>query len=299
VIAIAALLLVVGAGSYAALERGAPPRTPLFATNVDSDFPSPRFDAKCNAVFPTKGEYCQQYAPSPAVTTALIGDSHAEHYLHGVGARLVARGENVVHLGESGCPPLFGVERIVSSTPDTCEANASVLEFIGGNPALTRVVMAFRGTTAVTEKGFAPFERGSIHIGLRGSSASAADAVRQGLLQTVEYLRAHGKEVWLLLQVPELDFMVDECAGRPFSFERHVRTPCGVAKDRVLARQAPYRAIVDEVRQRVPALRVFDPLPYLCDDRFCFAVVDGRLLYMDNHHLSRAGSLFFADKFTF
>jgi len=41
----------------------------------------------------------------------------------------------------------------------------------------------------------------------------------------------------------------------------------------VLARQAPYRAIVDEVRQCVPALRVFDPLPYLCDDRFCFAVV--------------------------
>ena len=28
-------------------------------------------------------------------------------------------------------------------------------------------------------------------------------------------------------------------------------------------------------------------------------VVDNVLLYLDNNHLSRAGSLFFADKFTF
>jgi len=300
VVATAVLLLAVGAGSFAIARSAAlTSRTPQFATEVDTVFPSPRFDAQCNRSFPTTGEYCQQYAATPKVTTALIGDSHAEHYLHGVGARLVPRGENVVHLGQSGCPPLFDIERITPYTPDRCEANASVLAHVGGNPDLTRVLLAFRGAADVTEKGFAPFDNPEIRIRLKGSSLGAADAVRHSLFKTVDYFLARGKSVWVLLHVPELDFLVDECAGRPFSFAHHVRSPCGVSKARVLERQAPYRAIVEEVRHRLPALNVFDPLPSLCDDEWCSAVRGGQLLYMDHHHLSRAGSLLFADKFPF
>src|SRR6185436_16379256 len=157
------------------------------ATEVDGFFPSPRFDSRCNRSFPTTGEYCQQYAATPKVTTALIGDSHAEHYLHGVGARLVPRGENVVHLGQSGCPPLFDIERITPYTPDRCEANASILEHVGGNTDLTRVLLAFRGADDVTERGFAPFDNPEIRIRLKDSSLGAADAVRRSLFRTVEY----------------------------------------------------------------------------------------------------------------
>ena len=53
------------------------------------------------------------------------------------------------------------------------------------------------------------------------------------------------------------------------------------------------------MNDKLPALHVFDPMRFLCDDRWCYAVVDNVLLYLDNNHLSRAGSLFFADKFTF
>jgi hypothetical protein len=300
VTAIAVLLLAVGMGSFALARSSAmTSRTPQFATEVDTFFPSPRFDAQCSQSFPTKGEYCHQYAAAPKVTTALIGDSHAEHYLYGVGARLVPRGENVVHLGQSGCPPLFDIERITPYTPDRCEANTSVLEHVGGNTDLTRVLLAFRGAADVTERGFAPFDNPEIRIRLKGTSFGAADAVRHSLSRTVEYFLARGKSVWLLLHVPELDFMVDECAGRPFSFEHHVRSPCGVLKARVIERQATYRAIVDDVRRHLPGLNVFDPLPSLCDDQWCLAVRDGQLLYMDHHHLSRAGSLFFADQFDF
>ena len=301
VMATAVLLLAVGAGSFAmARSSTVTSRTPQFATEVDSFFPSPRFDPQCNRSFPTKGEYCQQYAAAPKVTTALIGDSHAEHYLHGVGARLAPRGENVVHLGQSGCPPLFDIERITPYTPDRCEANASILEHVGGNADLTRVLLAFRGAADVTEKGFAPFDNPEIRIRLKDSSLGAPDAVRRSLLRTVEYFLARGKSVWVLLHVPELDFVVDECAGRPFSFEHRVRrSPCGVLKARVLERQAPYRSIVEDVRRELPALNIFDPLPSLCDEQWCLAVRGGQLLYMDHHHLSRTGSLAFADKFPF
>ena len=70
-------------------------------------------------------------------------------------------------------------------------------------------------------------------------------------------------------------------------------------KAEVVERQGVYRQIVREVNDKLPALHVFDPMRFLCDDRWCYAVVDNVLLYLDNNHLSRAGSLFFADKFTF
>jgi len=72
------------------------------------------------------------------------------------------------------------------------------------------------------------------------------------------------------VQVPELGFPLDQCAGRPVSFSNHVRTPCAVPKADVVQRQAEYRRIVDDV-----------------------------LMYVDDNHLSRAGSLLFASKFTF
>jgi hypothetical protein len=99
--------------------------------------------------------------------------------------------------------------------------------------------------------------------------------------------------------VPELGFKVEEYAGRSVRFEHRIRTPCAVPRAEVVARQAVYRRIVDEVRREQPALRVFDPLPVLCDERWCHAIVDNVLMYVDDNHLSRAGSLFFAKRFAF
>ena len=32
------------------------------------------------------------------------------------------------------------------------------------------------------------------------------------------------------------------------------------------------------------------PLPYLCDDEYCYGSKDGRLLYFDDNHLSEYGN---------
>ena len=87
--------------------------------------------------------------------------------------------------------------------------------------------------------------------------------------------------------------------GRPFSFEQHLRTPCAVPKADVMQNQTAYRAIIAAVQQHAPALVVFDPLPMMCDDRLCWALRDGTLAYVDNNHLSRSGSLMFADALPF
>jgi peptidoglycan/LPS O-acetylase OafA/YrhL len=299
---VASSLAVIAVASFAGSRANAfTSRTPQFAIAVDPPIGSPRHDPACNQRFPTDGEYCQVYASDLPVTTALVGDSHAEHFLNGVGAYLRGRRETVVHLGESGCPPLFGIERVAGGASDICRTpNQSVLNFVAGRSDLTRIILSFRGAFDVAGTGFGQEDSGArITFRTAGTSQAAPDSIRDALVRTVNFLVGRNKEVWLLLQVPELGFDVEQCAGRPVSFEHHVRTPCAVPLADVVARQAAYRRIVDDVRREQPALHVFDPMPSLCDQRWCNAIVDGTLLYVDSNHLSRAGSLFFATRFTF
>jgi peptidoglycan/LPS O-acetylase OafA/YrhL len=297
----ASLLLIASITFYSYRTNAFSSRTPQFAIAVDPPLRSPRHDADCNRRFPTAGEYCQVYAPDFDVTTALVGDSHAEHFLNGIGSYLQRRQQTVVHLGESGCPPLLDVERSALGAADTCrEANNSVLTFVASSAALSTVVLSFRGAADVSGTLFGdPAAERRIAFKAAGTTLSPAESMRTALDRTIDFLLARGKTVWLLLQVPELGFPMDQCAGRPVSFSSHVRTPCAVPKDDVVQRQAEYRRVVDDVKKSHPALHVFDPMPTLCDNRWCYGEMDHVLMYVDDNHLSRAGSLLFASKFSF
>ena len=134
---------------------------------------------------------------------------------------------------------------------------------------------------------------------LAGTLLPPDESVRIALQRTVERLLQAKKSVWLILQVPELGFHPAECVHRPFSLGGEVRTPCAVTLAAAQARQALYRQVVDSVKKDVPQLNVFDPWQSLCDREWCHAVMNHELLYSDDNHLSREGSMFFAGRFAF
>jgi hypothetical protein len=182
---------------------------------------------------------------------------------------------------------------------DTCRAsNNSVVAIVANSPQIRRVIVSFNGAIPVNGSpwnGLGAYET----YELAGTLMSSRDSIRVSLERTVRLLVDKHKEVWVFLQIPELGFRLNECFRRPFSLGGRVRTPCAVSRASVDARHAPYRQIVQQVQTVVPGLHVFDPWPYLCDGQWCHAMVDGTLLYADDNHLSREGSLFFSDKFPF
>ena len=40
------------------------------------------------------------------------------------------------------------------------------------------------------------------------------------------------------------------------------------------------------------SVRVLDPLPAFCDDTYCWAIKDKKLLYRDSGHLSEVGAIY-------
>jgi hypothetical protein len=302
ILSLAATLGVIGcAAAVGYTTGGLHPRIARFATNTAPGEVRGNDTPDCRSRFNVAGEYCEEYTPGSRATTALLGDSHAGHFLTGLGAALARHGEGVVHLGDSGCPPLFEIERYEEGFRFTCRAdNTAVLQAVGANGQLKRVVLAFRGAFNDSGTGYGRLanEEGVASYRIAGTEMSPSESIARALLQTARYFLDRGRDVWVILQVPELGFRLGECVGRPFSFNRTLRNPCAVARADVEARQAAYRQIVADVKRQLPALRIVDPLAKLCDAQWCYGVVDGKVLYRDSNHLSTAGSMFLADILT-
>ena len=117
-------------------------------------------------------------------------------------------------------------------------------------------------------------------------------AYESGLGRTARFLAAHGKKVIVFESIPTRGDVgsVFACASSALPIPRRrpaacVRTLSDVQHDRNVYTQAIKRSV-----EGIPNVWLFDPMPYLCDDRNCFVERDGRLLYGDMSHLSPAGS---------
>jgi peptidoglycan/LPS O-acetylase OafA/YrhL len=264
-----------------------PARTAL---QIDAPVRADLNTSVCRRRFPGLGEYCQQFHPDLTVTTALLGDSHAAHFLPGLGAMMRRNVETAVHLGQTGCPPLIGIERLNQAGDGTCtRVNRAVIDAVLADDAVVKVWLSFRGAAAVT--GIVRYGGGiSDLFRLIGTNTTNEAAIRAGLRATIKELQDGGKRVGVILQVPELSFRVDECTGRPFSFAHGpARKPCTMPLDVVMERQSGYRRVVSDM-QREFGIAVYDPLSSLCDERECHAVAEGLVLYFDDNHLGVFGS---------
>jgi hypothetical protein len=95
-----------------------------------------------------------------------------------------------------------------------------------------------------------------------------------------------GRRVVLVVDVPELPFLPRDCVSRPFARA----TNCAVPRNVVERRQRGLRRVVARLKEDLPAIEIFDPLPTLCSKGDCVPVRDGEALYQDSHHLSGRGS---------
>jgi hypothetical protein len=283
-------MAAIGIAMAVAIRTGwltPPARTAL---QIDTKVPIALNESLCRERFAGLGEYCQQFDPALPVTTALLGDSHAAHFFPGLGALLQAKGEGIVHLGQTGCPPLVGIERLNQTADNSCgRVNRAVIDAVLADKSIVNVWLSFRGAVAVTGSEVDNGSPAELYRTI-GGTATNGDAIGPALRETINLLKSREKRVGLILQVPELGFRVDECTGRPFSLaHRPARVPCVIPRAHVMARQSAYRNLVALIQGEYK-FAVYDPVPALCDDVSCYAVADGHVLYFDDNHLGVFGS---------
>ena len=236
-------------------------------------------------------QYCNITDINQAPTAAIVGDSHANHFFLGLSEFYRERGGNLLNLGAGACPPFFGIDRArhpVFGDLKCYDRTQPMFDLILKSESIKTVYIAFHHNT---------YFDASVPLIDRWSSITNKDNVEistQALLRTVEKIQAHQKQAILIYDMPGLKHDIKSCfTSRALLVERG--TLCDF--DNFMEERVgfvTYDKMIEEVQRRTK-MKIFDTRQYMGDH---FPVnAQGIPFYRDGTHLSKAGSLFFKDKY--
>ena len=227
-------------------------------------------------------------------TLAVWGDSHADAVMAAFDAQARAHGIAAVDLTHGSCPPLLDVE-VHEREDNLCPPLAAAAVALIERYDIRKVVLAGRWAGYAEGRLYAP---GAPPVVLRESGASAGSApsdnhalFAESLERTLARLRGDGRQVYVVMPIPEVDRPVSETLARAAAFHRTLDfAPTRTAYDE---RQRFVRATLDRLAARYGVIEI-DPATRLCGLERCRLTLDGHPLYYDADHLSVHGAMFLA-----
>jgi len=270
--ALCALMLACAAtGAYVYKQDGLPNRQPV-QDNLANQKALVLVEDTANAAackkrygFDSVYEYCLQADPTRDPTVALVGDSHAYHVVAGLTQYYSGIGENLLMLGTRF--PYWGLE---PKDDPYQQATQPMLDLALATPSVKTVIFST-----------------AMRFGTGAEYKVYLDAAREGFRR---YLAA-GKRVIVMNDVPLLDFDPRSCIKRAGVASSATRVPCAITREAWDGQMVQHRQVMRQLATEFPQIAWFDASSALCDDDSCNAMIDGRLMYRDNNHLSYEGDL--------
>jgi peptidoglycan/LPS O-acetylase OafA/YrhL len=211
-------------------------------------------------------------------TVVNLGDSHGLMYSSGLIALARKRHWRLVNLTRAGCT-VADVEY-----QPKCDAwRENTLQRVArAHPSL--VVVSTATQTLAHAQRYAV-----IHDGKRLTRAQSEPYLVAGLVRTLRRLRQQtGAKVVVIRDISGVPDGIDGCVAQ---HPHHLAT-CAFAPRRPRALAFDARAA-----HRVPGVKLIDPLPVLCPDDLCPAVIGHALVYRNNYHLTATFSRTLVDWF--
>lgn len=225
------------------------------------------------------------------INAALIGDSHAEDKFHGIAK--MDKNHHWMLLGNHSCPPVYGIN--VETGVKDCQVKfKNIIEWLSKSDDIKTVGLSFFGNIFLTTAAYAA-DHIKMKIGpqsVKFSSNNTSETSRtelffNGLNNTINLLENSGKQVILMIDVPELPFFPKDCY-------RNAYKKCQLPRKEAELRQREQRALIERLKQQHPLLKVFDPIKWLCPEDFCVFQDKDLIIYRDSHHLTLRGSDLYA-----
>jgi len=186
-------------------------------------------------------------------------------------------------LAMAGCPPVIGYESKVAATSKYCaEFNQRVLASISDlkSDGLEGVVISARWPSYLWKRSLAVAETQPGSAGDTKKMAEARVAFQADFEATLNRLNGFGLRVLVLAPNPEMIYSPPLCIG--------LRRGglCDVPRAISDAFIDDSTATLAEVVSRHPSVRLAEMKDFFCDSDFCYAMRDGKVLFIDKDHLS-------------
>jgi hypothetical protein len=194
---------------------------------------------------------------------ALIGDSHASHLRAALD--VVARQNKWFgySLSHTGCPLSTTVYNSLEGKLRTeCRGwNQQVISWLKRHPEVTTIVVS------------------AIAGGARDRSIDAVG----GYLGAWKSLPSSVQRIVVIRDTPKVRGGTDDCVERALAAHKVAGQACKVSRGEGLARD-PQTTAARRFKGR--PIEVVDMTPFMCDQRWCYPVVGGVLVFKDQNHLT-------------
>jgi peptidoglycan/LPS O-acetylase OafA/YrhL len=213
-------------------------------------------------------------------TIAIIGDSHAQASYPGIRDYFLKREFNTLVLAVNSHPAMIGGE----NGDEQKRENHQIINYVRKRSDVDIVIIINRGMI-----NFTGFEPTSLNKISNPKPLMTKNTYFSSLQNTIDLLNNSGKKVYVVSENPELNFFPKNCVSRPFKLTIN---DCEVNYKEVIQRQADYLSEIKKMK----GATIFFSIDIFCEDKKC-GIFDKKkqLLYMDDDHISVAGSKFLAD----
>lgn len=265
-------------------------------STLDSSWPENKNrNLNCIDRFPFSN-YCTLQNIDLPPTIALVGDSHANHFAHGLSIDLESLHENLLNLGFPGCPPIIDVR---GKTIDAkyCEENATKKMFdeVINSKTIHTIILAANWHLYINGGRLNHDGDGNFyHLSSEKVNSSNNQQVFAIQLQkTLNLLISSGKKIVLMKQIPELSFDPLNCQkNRFFEFLSQSKIRCAMPTEDAKKYLQEYELYLNPILSYFPSVQVWDPTSIICNELNCISNTGVVNLYRDPVHLSLAGSEF-------
>ena len=228
-----------------------------FYSYIKSNFP----DCEVASIMQSSSFYknlqmCQQ-SKHGILDVALVGDSHAEYLFYGLSKMLPKK--NVGYYVHWAKPYI--------SNPNF----NNIFNEIGGNNSPKTIILT---------------------MAYYGRLDKANNDLYRNFKEVISYLKGAGKNVILVGDAPRFTYEAENCKYQK-GFIESAKSDCKLPISEALNQKELYGDTLQTLANEFN-IDYIDIYPVLCDEKNCFMVKDGHLLYRDNNHISRYASILVA-----
>jgi peptidoglycan/LPS O-acetylase OafA/YrhL len=235
-----------------------------------------------------KLSFCTIKDNEKSPTVMLIGDSHADHLYPALLQFKPFQDDNILNLAGGGCAPFFDLPK------ENCRTLMNeILNKVITTSSVHTVVLSNR--EILNLKSLDTLKLGYKLNNLFSKSVTASDnsvIFQKSMRVTFQKLLRANKRVIYVIDIPELGFSPETCAIRPWKISNEItKSPCTVQRDGIENHKI-YRELIKSVLNEFPQVTIWDTTGAFCDETYCFAIKEKKMLYRDDNHLSEIGSLY-------
>lgn len=224
----------------------------------------------------------------------LIGDSHSAATITAAAEASKQHDLSIFYRGMDGCSSIFDVKEFFQNGDEynkgACKKfNQDGIKIINEFESNIPLIIVNRFNAAIIGANEKKYSFKALQL----IQSNLQDNVNK-LISTACYYQKN-RQVFILRPIPEIGVHVPNTLSRKIMFNNDA-SDIKIPIEKYYERNKIVWKAQDEAARQC-GVKILNPLPFLCDDQYCYGSKDGRPLYYDDDHLSEYGNKFLVPMF--